>query len=326
MDSPSPQPVPHVPLHIGIDVAKHKLDLARSDGSAVITVANDAPGVDHIVRMLVPLAPAVIVVEATGGYERPLVEAMLDAGLPVAVVNPAHVRHFAKGLGILAKTDAIDAFVLVRFAQLAAPRLATKRSENRAELDALVTCRRQLTHTRADQVNRRQATHSKPAAKALDAVIKTLDKQIEQLDEQIRKLISSDDDLDTLDKLLQTVPGVGPVLSSTLLAEMSELGTTDRRKVAALAGLAPFNHDSGKMRGVRAIRGGRAAVRSVLYMAAVNAMRFNPVIRTFAERLAKAGKRGKVVITACMRKLLGILNAMVRDRLTWSQLKLANNP
>jgi transposase len=157
---------------------------------------------------------------------------------------------------------------------------------------------------------------------ALEAVIATLDRQVDAMDEQIRQLISSDDDLDSINKLLQTVPGVGPVLSSTLLAELRELGTTDRRRIGALAGLAPFNHDSGRMKGVRAICGGRAAVRTVLYMAAVNAMRFNPVIRVFAERLTKAGKRGKVVITACMRKLLGILNAMVRDRLTWDQLKL----
>lgn len=319
--SHSPSQVASVP-YVGIDVAKHKLDLARSDSPAVLTVTNDAAGIRQIVDLLGPAQPAAIVVEATGGYERALVDALIDAGLPVALVNPGHVRHFAKGLGILAKTDSIDAFVLVKFAQLAAPRLATKRSQSRVELEALVTCRRQLTHTRADQSNRRQATGSKPAAKALDAVIKTLDRQVELLDGQIRDLISTDDDLDSLNKLLQTVPGVGPVLSSTLLAEMTELGFTDRRKISALAGLAPFNHDSGKMRGVRAIRGGRTSVRNVLYMAAVNAMRFNPVIRTFADRLIKAGKRSKVVITACMRKLLGILNAMVRDRLTWDQLKL----
>lgn len=313
---------PGAGLYVGIDIAKHKLDLARSDEPAVLTVANDSHGIRQVLESLGQATPAVIAVEATGGYERALVTALIEAGLPVALVNPGHVRHFAKGLGILVKTDAVDALALVRFAQLAAPRLATKRSQNGVELEALVTCRRQLTHTRADQSSRRQVTGSTAASKALDAVVKTLDHQVEQLDEQIRLLISSDGDLDSLNKLLQTVPGVGPVLSSTLLAEMAELGTTDRRKISALAGLAPFNHDSGKMRGVRAIRGGRTSVRNVLYMAAVNAMRFNPVIRTFAKRLAKAGKRSKVVITACMRKLLGILNAMVRDRLTWDQLKL----
>lgn len=314
------EPVP--PVSIGIDVAKHKLDLARSDRASILTVSNDAAGVRQVLEELRRVKPITVVVEATGGYERPVLDALLDAEIPVAIVNPGHVRHFAKGLGILAKTDAIDAFVLVKFAQLASPRLATKRSKNQAELDALVTCRRQLAHARADQDNRRQATTSKPVAKALDAVLKAMGRQIEKLTEQIRALIHSDHDLAAIDSLLQTVPGVGPVLSSTLLAEMSELGLTDRRSISSLAGVAPFNHDSGHMRGVRAIRGGRAAVRTVLYMAAVNAMRFNPVIRVFADRLLKAGKRSKVVIVACMRKLLVILNAMVRERLTWDQLKL----
>jgi transposase len=228
-------------------------------------------------------------------------------------------------LGILAKTDAIDAFALVKLAQLASPRLVTKRSKNQAELDALVTCRRQLAHARADQDNRRQATSSKVAAKALDAVLKAMDRQIERLTGEIRMLIHTDDELASIDALLQTVPGVGPVLSSTLLAGMNELGMTDRRSISSLAGLAPFDHDSGRMRGARAIRGGRSAVRTVLSMAAVNAMRFNPVIRVFADRLLKAGKRNKVVIVACMRELLVILNAMVRNRLTWHQLKLVTS-
>lgn len=316
---------PVSPVCVGIDVAKHKLDLARSDKPSVLTVSNDPAGLRQILEELRTLKSVMVVVEATGGYERPVLDALLDAQIPVAIVNPGHVRHFAKGLGILAKTDAIDALVLVKFAQLVSPRLATKRSKNQAELDALVTCRRQLAHARADQDNRRQATSSKAAEKALDAVLKAMGRQVEKLTEEIQTIIRSDDELASIDSLLQTVPGVGPVLSSTLLAEMHELGMTDRRSISSLAGLAPFNHDSGKMRGVRAIRGGRSAVRTVLYMAAINAMRFNPIIRTFAERLLNAGKRNKVVIVACMRKLLVILNAMVRERITWDQLKLAKS-
>jgi len=310
-------------IFVGIDVAKDKLDLARSDSDPILTLSNDPAGIGKIVDSLRSTPPKTIVVEATGGLERPILNALLDAGLPVALVNPGKVRHLAIGLGILAKTDAIDARVLAKFAQLAAPRLAEKRTKNQTELDALVTCRRQLTQTRAEQSNRRGSTSSKTAIQSIDAILKALDKQIEKLDRQIRKLIESDDDMDWIDKLLRSVPGVGPVLSSTLLAELKELGTTDRQRISALVGVAPFNHDSGKNRGKRAIRGGRASVRCVLYMATVAAMRCNPVIRVFADRLKKSGKFNKVVITACMRKLLGLLNAMIRDRLNWDQLKVA---
>jgi transposase len=316
-----------VPLFVGIDVAKAKLDLARSDADRTVTIANDAAGVRQVVQQLraAGAALAVIVVEATGGLERPLLDALLDADLPVALVNPGHVRHFAKGMGKLAKTDAVDAKVLVEFARRAAPRLAKKRSKNRAELEALVTCRRQLTLVRTEQSNRRGATASPAARRSIDRVLKTLNKEIDALDEQIRKLIESDDDFGHFDKLLQSVPGVGPVLSSTLLAELMELGTCGRRQVGALVGVAPFNCDSGRFRGRRRIRGGRATVRSVLYMATIAAMRCNPVIRRFAQRLAGGAKLNKVIIVACMRKLLSILNAMIREGIAWEQLKLVKN-
>jgi len=256
-----------VSLFVGIDVALDKLDLARSDSDKLLTVANDPDGIAQIVGMLQSASPTTIVVEATGGLERRLLETLIDASLPVALVNPAHVRHLAKGLGILAKTDAIDARVLAEFARLASPRLAQKRSANQSELDALVTCRRQLILIRTEQTNRRRTTFSKSAIKSIDAVLKTLAKQIASLDKQIRKLIESDDDLDHLDKILRTAPGVGPVLSSTLVADLPELGKVDRREINALVGVAPFNHDSGRLKGKRAIRGGRASIRSVLYMA-----------------------------------------------------------
>ena len=338
MDAEHPSPTPPAaaaaaaaaadPAFVGVDVSKDALDLARSDDAAAARVerfANDAAGIAAVVKGLAAAAPAarpaMVVVEATGGLERPLVDALLDAGLPVALVHPGRVRHFAKGLGLLAKTDRIDARVLARFGRLAAPRLAERRSANQAELQALVACRRQLTVTRVQQSNRLGATAaSKPARKAIEAVLKTLDKQVERLDKQIRDLVDADDDFKHLDGLMQSVPGVGPTLSATLAAEMRELGDADRKQVGALAGVAPFNADSGARAGKRSTRGGRVAVRCVLYMATVAAIRFNPVIRAFSDRLKEKGKVSKVRIVACMRKLLTLLNAMVRDGLTWDQL------
>ena len=312
-------------VFIGIDVAKDKLDLARSDSGELITLSNDDAGIARIVRLLHVATPRCIVVESTGGLERPLVEALLEAGLPVALVNPGRVRYFAIGCGILAKSDPIDAAVLMKFAQLAEPRITQKRSQNQSELDALITCRRQLCATRAQQVNCRLSTRSKNAIKSIEAVLAALDKQIQQLDKKIRQLIDSDDDFKHLDRQLRSVPGVGPVLSSTLIAELRELGDTDRRRIGALVGVAPFNRDSGTFKGKRSIRGGRVQVRCVLYMAAITAMRFNPVLRRFAERLGASGKSAKVIIVACMRKLLTLLNAMVRDDLMWSQLNVLKN-
>ena len=314
--------LPPTTVFVGIDVALDKLDLAHSNSSQVMTVANNPEGIAQIVQFLKPLAPSTIVVEATGGLERDVLAALLDAGLHVALANPGRVRQFAKGLGRLAKTDAIDAHVLVEYARLAAPRLAEKRSENQHELDGLVTCRRQFTQVRTEQSNRRRQTRSKLALKAIDAVLKTIEKQIKTLDAQIAKLIESDEDFHACDARLQSVPGVGPVLSATILAELSELGSTGRRQISALAGVAPFNQDSGRRKGTRAIRGGRTAVRSVLYMGAIAAIRFNPIIKAFAKRLKQTGKKNKVVIVACMRKLLTLLNAMLRDNLSWNQLNL----
>ena len=266
-----------------------------------------------------------IVVEATGGLERAFVDACLEADLPVSVVQPGNVRHFAKALGIQGKTDPIDARVIMTFAEKVSPRLAQKRSTNQAELEALVTCRRQLLHVQTEQTNRRKRTTSKAALKAIDKVLDVLAKQITALDGQIRKLIESDDDFDATDQLLQSVPGIGPVASSTIISEMTELGSLDRRTTAALIGLAPYNCDSGRFTGQRSIRGGRASVRTTLYMATLSAVRHNPVIKTFADRLKAAGKKNKVVIVAAMRKLAVLLNAMLRDNLRWDQLTVVHS-
>jgi transposase len=303
---------------VGIDVSKAHLDIARSDKPRPWRVANDKAGINDLVKTLRELAPACIVIESTGGIERPLIDALLDEELKVAMVNPSRVRNFADGLGILAKTDAIDARVLARFAELAAPRLLEKRSQTQAELDALVTCRRQLVKTRTESTNRLGATASTTARNALQAVVATLEEQIEKLARQIREYIDSDDQWKHLDEILQSVPGVGDVLASTLIAELPELGKTDNRGISALVGLAPFVKESGKSKGQSQIEGGRDAIRGVLYMAAVAGMRFNPIIKAF-------GKPWKVAITACMRKLLVLLNTMVREGLTWNQLNIVKN-
>jgi transposase len=310
---------------VGIDVAKDKLDIARSDSDGIVTVANSARGVAKLLAMLRGLRPALVVIEATGGYERPALEAMLDADLPVALAQPAHVRHLAKALGILAKTDAIDARVLVAYARHASPRLAEKRSKNRVELEALITCRRQLVAVRTEQRNRLGVTRSAAARRAIQTVLDAVERQIDDLDGQIRSLIDSDDEMGGMDRLIRTVPGLGPIVSATLLAELAELGSIGGAQISALVGVAPFNRDSGRFKGKRAIRGGRPHVRSALYMAALTAIRFNPVIRQFARRLEEAGKPPKVVIVAAMRKLATILNAMIRDRLEWNQLKIVQN-
>jgi transposase len=310
---------------VGIDVSKEFLDIARSDQKVPWRTPNDPAGIDALVLTLQQAAPACIVVESTGGVERALINALLDAGLKVAMVNPRNVRDFARGLGILAKTDAIDARVLARFAELAAPRLLEKRPEIQAELDALVTCRSQLVKSKTEQTNRLGSTASKTAREALAAIVAALEEQIELLERQIKDHLDSDDQWKHLSEIIRSAPGVGPVLASTLLAQLPELGKTDNRQIASLVGLAPFNHDSGKLKGKRSIQGGRASVRGVLFMATTAAMRSNPLIKDFADKLLKAGKPWKVAVTACMRKFLILLNAMVRENLQWKELNRVKN-
>ena len=255
--------------------------------------------------------------------ERQLVAALLEAGWTVSVVNPRQVRDFAKALGRLAKTDRIDAQTLALFAQCVQPRPTQKTPEKQQELDALVTRRRQLVSLRSmEKMRRPQAVH-KTACRSIDKLLKVLDGQIAALDKAIARLIDADDDWRAKRDLIESVPGVGPTTSATLVAELPELGRLNRQEIASLAGLAPFNHDSGKFRGQRRIRGGRAPLRTTLYMAALSAKRCNDTLRSFAQRLHKAGKPFKVVITACMRKLLTILNTLVRNGTPWTPHPLA---
>ena len=319
------------PCFAGVDVAKEKLDLAVNDGasrSVVETFDNDDDGIAKLVERLRPIGVKCIVVESTGGIERRLLDALIDAGLPAAWVHPGRVRNLARGLGIRAKTDRVDANVLAHFGRLAEPRLAEKRSENRVELEALVTCRRQLVATRAQQFNRLESTASKDAVKVLKKVIESLDQQVAKLDKKIRALIDSDEQYKDLARRLREVPGVGPALSSTLLAELrelGELGEIERREIGALVGVVPYNVDSGRFEGKRAIAGGRADVRNMLYMATLSTLRCNPVIKSFAQRLECAGKCFKVRIVAAMRKLLNLLNVMARDGLRWAELSVVKN-
>ena len=326
-----PNPTPAVPPHpsadlcVGIDVCAAHLDLGRSDDATGVVERydNDPAGVRALVRTLLALEPRLVVVESTGKLEDPLVHALLDAQISVARVDPKRVRQFAYGIGRLAKTDPIDARVLARYAQVAEPHLAQKRDRNRAELAELLTCRRQLIETRTAHSNQLATAHSAFAKRTLRGILQNLQTRIGALDKRVEQIVSDDDDLHTLDRLLRSVKGVGPVLAATLISQLPELGRLGHAQVTALVGLAPFNRDSGGRQGKRSIRGGRTAVRNVLYVCTVAAVRCNPVLKRCYQRLRAAGKVPKVAIVAVARKFLRILNAMVRDRKPWAeQIKL----
>jgi transposase len=302
---------------VGIDVSKHQWDIHILSQNRAFRVAADPQGIKTLLAELRTLGTCRIVIEATGGYEQKLVAALLEADIPVAVVNPRQVRDFAKAFNQLAKTDRIDARVLALFGQKVGPRLTDKTSEKQAELAALVSRRRQLIELRTMETNRQELATSRVVRNSLKKCIATLDQQLKQLDQAILKLIQSDDDWRQQAQLLQSVPGVGPATCATLIAELPELGRVNRHEISALVGLAPFNHDSGKLQGKRAIRGGRTSVRNLLYMAALAAKRCNPIIQAYAQRLQHAGKPFKVVLTACMRKLLTILNQVLSTNTPW---------
>ena len=311
---------------VGIDVAKHSLDVYLASDDRCFTVKNSTAGFRELLDELPAAGSCFIVIEATGGYQSRVVGALVAAGHRVAVVNPRQVRDFARSLGILAKTDRLDARVIARFGEHARPRTVEVGSEKQAELRELVTRRRQLVELRTAEQNRLETTLTKVVRKNVRHLIEQLDKQIRQLEEAIGQVVEKEPELASKAALLKTVPGVGPVTVTSLLVELPELGRLDRQQVAALVGLAPFNRDSGKFHGRRRISGGRSAIRSVLYMAALTARRSNPLIRAFAQRLEAAGKPFKVVLTACMRKLLVILNSMAKKNLPWNPNLLTTRP
>lgn len=303
-------------VFVGIDVSKACLDVAARPQNKRWGVANNEPGIESLVASVKETRPTLIVLEATGGLEMPLVATLAAAELPVVVVNPRQVRDFAKATGTLAKTDTIDADMLAWFGEAVRPEVRPLKDSQAQELAALITRRRQLVDMLTAEKNRLN-TAPRRVRKDINAHIRWLEKRIKDVNDDLGKSVRQTPAWREKDNLLQSAPGVGPVLSVTLLAALPELGLLNRRQIAALVGLAPFNRDSGQSRGKRSIWGGRAEIRAVLYMSTLSAIRHNPIIREFYLRLTCAGKEHKVAITACMRKLLTILNTMVKNDTPW---------
>lgn len=304
-------------IFVGIDISKDTLDIGFQPSGQTAQIPHDGQGITEATRRLREAKPLLVVLEATGGLETALAAALLAAGVAVAVVNPRQVRDYAKATGQLAKTDRIDALVLADFARAIRPAVRSMKDTLTCELDERVTRRRQLVEMRV-QESLRLGRASKVQQKSLKSHIAWLDKRIEEIDTDLRKRLRASPAWCAKDDLLRSIPGVGATTSATLLAKLPELGRLDRKGIAALAGLAPLANDSGKKHGKRIIWGGRAEVRCVLYMSTVTAIRCNPVLRAFADRLKAAGKPAKVVIVACMRKLLSIMNAMLKSNSPWN--------
>lgn len=301
---------------VGIDVSKGLLDVAVLPEGESWSATNDEEGITQVVKRLKSLRPRLVVLEATGGMETALVGAAATARLPVVVVNPRQVRDFAKSVGALAKTDAIDARVLARFAEAVRPEVRPLKDKEASQFSALIARRRQLVEMLTAEKNR-LGTAPEAIHPSIEEHIAWLEQRLEDINGKLKKAIKKSPVWRAKDQLLRTVPGVGSVFSATLVAGLPELGALNRKRIAALVGVAPFNRDSGKYRGRRCIWGGRGSIRAVLYMATLAATRFNPAIRAFYLRLCAAGKEKKIALTACMRKLLTILNAMVKTGTPW---------
>lgn len=303
--------------NIGIDVCKELLEVAAHERDYQFRCPNNPSAFPALLAELISLRPALIVLEATGGWEKRVTTALHAAGLPVVVINPRQVRDFARAVGQLAKTDRLDARVLAHFAAAVKPPLRPLQSQQERELAALSGRRRQLVEMLTAEKNRHGSASSDIVREEIKEHIDWLAERIDELDQQLQGLLKCSPVWHRKDDILQSVPGIGPVVSVTLLAELPELGTLNRHQISKLVGLAPLNRDSGPQRGTRHIYGGRARVRSILYMATLSATRFNPVIKEFYQRLLAKHKPFKVAITACMRRLLVIINVMVRDSLRW---------
>jgi len=303
-------------IFVGIDVSKETLDMAVDGEADVQQYANDAAGIAALTAWIAAKDGKLVVVEASGGWELDLVSALVAAGLPAAVVNPTRVRNFAKAMGQYAKTDKIDAQVLARFAAVVQPPAQLLKSGEQARLAAVISRRQQLVDMLTQEKNRRVTTREEMRDQ-LERHISWLEAELADLNDQLEKLVAHCAEWQAKKEVMMSVKGVGPVTATTLLADLPELGRLNRQQIAALVGLAPLNKDSGRKRGQRHIFGGRKAVRSKLYMAALSASKHNPIIRSFYERLLANGKLEKVALTACMRKLLVILNAMIRDMELW---------
>lgn len=310
-------------LSVGIDVSKARLDLALRSTGSVRGFDNDAAGHLELVKFLRSAAPARVVVEATGGYERGVVAAMAAAGLPVIVLNPRRAREFARAAGVLAKTDTLDAKVLALYAETLKPPPRVLPSEQQRALEDLVARRAQLVGMLTQEKNRLGQATSPRIRKSIGAIMEAIQEQIDDAENDIAKEIEDSPVWKDAAERMDSVPGVGFKTACVLLANLPELGTLSRQRIAALAGLAPVNRDSGKMRGKRSIAGGRADVRTALYMAALSAVRHNPSIKKFYQRLLKVGKPKKLALTAAAHKLLTILNAILREKCTWKKPAIA---
>jgi transposase len=304
--------------YVGIDVSKDQLDIAVRPTGETWSMANDAPGITEVVQRLAQLHPKLVVLEATGGFQMPVAGALASAGLPLSMVNPRQVRDFARATGRLAKTDRLDAQVLAHFAEAVRPTPYPLPDAQTQELTALLTRRHQVVEMLTAEKNRRRATRSEAVRQRVQDHIHWLEQELADLDDDLERTLRESPLWREKDNLLRSVPGIGRVVSITLLADLPELGTLSRHQIAALVGVAPLNRDSGRFRGKRTVWGGRARVRAALDMAALTASRYNPIIKAFYHRLCAAGKARKVALTACMRKLLIILNSMVKHQQTWT--------
>ncbi|HPL63053.1 MAG TPA: IS110 family transposase [Syntrophales bacterium] len=302
---------------IGIDVSKDKFDAAVRPSGESKMFANTHEDLRHLTQYILSLKPVLVVLEATGGLHRAVLSTLAAEGLPVVAVNPRQVRNFAKATGTIAKTDRIDAQLIARFAEALRPEVRPLKDEQAERLQALVTRRRQLVDMLTAEKNRLSSA-PKWVQKDIRAHIQILERRLKHIEDELDKLIKKSPLWRHKEEILQSMPGIGPVLTRTIIADLPELGTLNRHQIAALVGVAPFNRDSGCFKGRRTIWGGRAHVRSVLYMNAVAAVRHNPVIKAFYQRLRQAGKRFKVAITACMRKILIILNTMIKNDACWN--------
>jgi transposase len=303
--------------YVGIDVSKGRLDVAIGEQGLFWNVANDEKGIAQLVERMKEVRPELIVLESTGGLELPVMAELYACKIPVALVNPGRVREFARSIGLLAKTDKLDARLLARFAEAVRPPVTRLPDEQEQHLIALVTRRRQLIEMLVAEENRLNTVRLS-LRENLEEHITWLRQALKELDQEIQEFIQQSPVWKSKADLLLSVPGVGPVTACTLLAELPELGTLDRKRIAALVGVAPFNDDSGHRRGKRRVKGGRSSVRNVLYMAALSASKFNPILSRFYQSMIKRGKEKKVALIAVMRKLLTFLNAILRDLKRWN--------
>lgn len=299
--------------YVGLDLSKDKLDVAIWGEKNCLEVANSKRGIARLGKQMLALGPKLVVVEATGGYEEAVVLALFEAGMPVALVSPQRVRQYARAKGLLAKTDRLDAEILADYGKHIQPRLFVGKSDERRRLSALVGPRKQLNEMLQAEKNRLR-TRDLSLQRSLERTICYLKTELNSIDQEVEQFLQEHQELEGQEKLLRTAKSIGRVTAATLLADLPELGQLDRKEIAALVGVAPMNRDSGRKRGYRKTKGGRPDVRSALYMSALTGIRYNPILKAQYDQLVKRGKEKKVAITACMRKMLTILNAMMRDQ------------